>query len=272
METMHKQNTVKLHGINISYEEAGKGEIPVIFIHGFPFDKSTWQPQIESLKKNYRVIAYDIRGFGGSDLGEETISIDLFASDLIQFLDALNIRKAIVCGLSMGGYIVMNAVSRFPERFEAIILSDTQCIADSEENKEKRFKTIDQINKEGLENFAEGFVQNVFCKETLENKKELVNEVKHLILKTSPKTITGTLKALAERRETCTALKHVNIPALILCGKEDNVTPLSQSELLNNTLSNSTMQSIDKAGHLSNLEQPETFNDHIHSFLPGFLS
>ena len=202
METMHKQNSVTLHGINISYEEAGKGEIPVIFIHGFPFDKSTWQPQIESLKKNYRVIAYDIRGFGGSDLGEETISIDLFASDLIQFMDALNIKKAIVCGLSMGGYIVMNAVSRFPERFEAIILSDTQCIADSEENKEKRYKTIDQINKEGLEKFAGSFVQNVFCKETLENKKELVDEVKHLILKTSPETITGTLKALAERRET----------------------------------------------------------------------
>jgi 3-oxoadipate enol-lactonase len=238
----------------------------------FPFSKTSWQPQIEFLKKNYRVIAYDIRGFGASDLGTEVVSMDLFATDLVQFMEALKIEKAIVCGLSMGGYILMNAICRFPEKFEAIVLSDTQCIADSAENKEKRYKTIQEIEKEGLDKFAESFIRNVFCKDTLENKKELVQEVKNLILRTSPKTITATLKALAERRESCNLLKTVNIPALIICGKDDTLTPMSQSELLNNTLSHSQLRSVENAGHLSNLEQPEIFNEHIHNFLPGFLS
>ena len=273
MDTVSKKDrSVQLNGITVSYEDNGTGNVPIIFIHGFPLSKATWQPQMDFLKKHHRVIAYDIRGFGNSSLGNEVISIDLFATDLVQFMDALDIKKAIVCGLSMGGYIIMNAVSRFPERFEAIVLSDTQCIADSSENKEKRYKTIEQIEKEGLEKFAEAFVQNLFSKETIEKNKQVVEETKKLILKTSPKTVTATLKALAERRETCTNLKMINIPALILCGKDDVVTPLSQSELLNNSISNSTLQPIEKAGHLSNLEQPDVFNEHIHNFLPGFLS
>src|SRR5687768_16230610 len=148
METTIKDKSVQVNGISMSYEDTGKGSIPLIFIHGFPFDKSTWQPQLDSLKKNNRVIAYDIRGFGGSGPGSSSISLDLFATDLIQFMDALKIEKAVVCGLSMGGYILMNAVSRFPDRFEAIILSDTQCIADSDENREKRYKTIGHVEKE----------------------------------------------------------------------------------------------------------------------------
>ena len=79
-------------------------------------------------------------------------------------MDALQINKAMVCGLSMGGYILLNAVSRYPERFEAIILSDTQCIADSPEAKVKRYKTIQQIEAGGLNDFAEAFVKNIFCR------------------------------------------------------------------------------------------------------------
>jgi 3-oxoadipate enol-lactonase len=271
MQTATKDRQVQVNGITISYEDSGTGQV-IIFIHGFPFNKSTWQPQIEFLKKSYRVIAYDIRGFGKSSLGDEVISIDLFATDLVKFMDALNIEKATVCGLSMGGYILMNAVSRFPERFDAIILSDTQCIADSEESKEKRYQTINQVEAKGLDEFAEAFVKNIFTKKSLEVKKDIVEEVKNIILKTSPKTITETLKALAQRRESCNLLKTVPVPALIICGKDDTVTPLSQSELMFNTMPNATLHSIDDAGHMSNLEQPEIFNEHINNFLPGIIS
>ena len=272
MHPNHKGLSVAVNGATISYEDTGGSGMPVIFIHGFPFSKSTWKPQIEFLKKQYRVIAYDIRGFGSSTLGDEVTSIDLFATDLVQFMDVLKISKAVVCGLSMGGYILMNAVSRFPERFEAIILSDTQCIADSNEAREKRNQTIDQIEAKGLKEFAEAYVKNMFTVQTLENKKEVVEEVKQIILATSPQSITATLKALAHRRESCTLLKHVSVPALIICGKEDTVTPLSQSELLFNTLGDAQLHTIDNAAHLSNLEQPKIFNEHIHNFLPGFIS
>ncbi len=270
METTHSQGkniNINLKGVTICCDDFGSGEIPIIFIHGFPFDKSSWLPQIEFLKHTHRVLAYDIRGFGKSTAGEENMSISIFADDLVELMDVLQINKAVACGLSMGGYILLNAVNRYPERFEAIILSDTQCVADSPEGKEKRYKTIDQINAEGLKNFAEGFVQNIFCPESLDAKKELVERIKDIILSTSPITITGTLSALAQRPEMCSTLNEILVPVLILCGEEDTITPMSKSEFLNHNIANSQLHTIEKAGHMSNLEQPEEFNRYLTSFI-----
>lgn len=272
MKVPEKELSVTINGITIAYEDSGEGAIPLIFIHGFPFDKSTWKPQLDSLKATNRVIAYDIRGFGKSTSDNNPASMDLFANDLIAFMDVLNIPKAVVCGLSMGGYILMNAIGRYPERFDAIILSDTQCIADSNETKEGRYKTIEDIKSNGLNDFAEDFIKKLFSENTFMNKKALVEEVKKLILATPEEAITSALNALAQRRESCSLLKHISIPALIICGKEDKLTPPEQSELLFETIPGAKIFTLKGAGHLSNLEQPEDFTDHIHNFLPDFLS
>src|ERR1700749_5009267 len=132
--------TVQANGIAVCYDDLGIGNTPILFIHGFPFDKSSWQLQLDYLKSSHRVIAYDLRGFGKSSTGNEKPSMDLFADDLVQLMNILQIDKVVACGLSMGGYILLNAVNRYTERFEAIVLSDTQCIADTSEGKEKRYK------------------------------------------------------------------------------------------------------------------------------------
>jgi pimeloyl-ACP methyl ester carboxylesterase len=271
MQIRGNDQYISMNGVTICYDDLGTGMIPVLFIHGFPFDKSSWQPQMEFLKNTHRVIAYDIRGFGKSTAGNEIASINLFADDLIKLMDALLINKAVACGLSMGGYILLNAVSRYPERFEGIILCDTQCLADSPATKEKRNKSITQVKAGGLKNYAETFVINVFCSETLISKKELVEKIKKVIVSTSPLTITQTLSALAERKDMCTALNEISIPALILCGKEDAATMLAQSEYLNHHIANSTLHYIERAGHLSNLEQPDVFNQLLSDFIsvPG---
>jgi pimeloyl-ACP methyl ester carboxylesterase len=267
MQTTGSDINIRVNGITMCYDDLGRGDTPIIFIHGFPFDKSSWQPQMDYLKNTHRVIAYDIRGFGKSAAGDDKASIVLFADDLILFMDALQINKAIVCGLSMGGYILLNAANRYHERFEAIILSDTQCIADSDEAKEKRYKTIERIEAEGINDFASGFVKNAFCKETLETKPEVVEKIKNIILSTSAEAITGTLKALAERWETCSSLSNITVPALVLCGKEDALTPVKQSEYLAQNISGADLRTIDNAGHLSNLEQPDEFNKHLNNFI-----
>lgn len=260
-------NTVDIEGITLSFDDFGKGEIPIIFIHGFPFDKSSWQPQMAFLKKTHRVIAYDIRGFGASITNDEQESMDLFSNDLVKFMDALAIKKAIVCGLSMGGYILLNAVHRFPDRFEAIILSDTQCIADTEAIKEKRSQSIVQIKAEGLDKFADGFIKNVFCQHSLDNKKVLVEVIRNIILKTPQRTVVGTLAALAQRSEMCASLNGIAVPTLIICGKEDVVTPPIQAEFLYSKILNSRLQIVENAGHLSNLEQPDEFNKILVDFI-----
>jgi 3-oxoadipate enol-lactonase len=271
MQATGQDIDINVNGATICYDDLGRSKVPLIFIHGFPLDKEMWQPQIQFLKEKYRVIAYDIRGFGKSTSGDEKETIALFADDLVKLMDALEIDKAIVCGLSMGGYILLNAVNRYPNRFEAIILSDTQCIADSPETKEKRHKSIADINETGLIAFADGFANNIFCAKSLAAKPELVLQVKNTILATRKETITSTLLALAQRWEMCPSLKEIKVPALILCGKEDKVTPVTQSEFLTSKIPNASLQIINDAAHMSNLEQPDLFNKHVNDFVAALV-
>jgi len=255
------------NNLTISYYDVGEGTIPIIFLHGFPFDKSMWKGQLDSLKSSNRLIACDIRGFGKSTDEKTPLSIDLFSEDLMAFMDKLNIKKAIICGLSMGGYISLNAVKRFPERFEALILCDTQCIADTAEVIENRYKAIEQINLDGVTEFNEKFIKNVFHPDSLMHKIELVENLKNIVFANSKDIIIAGLTALANRSETCSTLDAIRIPTLIICGREDKVTPLAQSEFMQEHIEGSNLVIIDNAGHVSNLEQPEEFNKHLHEFL-----
>lgn len=264
--------SIPVNGFDLSYEDVGEGEIPIIFLHGYPFDKSMWQQQLNYLKSSYRVIACDIRGFGKSTDEKTPLSIDLFADDLIQFMDILAIDKAIVCGLSMGGFITLNAMKRFHSRFEALILCDTQCVADTEAIKEKRHKTMDDIELNGVDAFNEGFIKSVFHPDSLTHKKVLVDQLRTVVFANTQHMIKEGLVALAERSETCSSLSEIDIPTLIICGREDAVTPLEQSEFMHDHIKGSKLKVIDKAGHVSNLEQPDEFNKHLLDFLTTILT
>lgn len=259
--------TIEVNDFKLSYDDVGEGRIPIIFLHGFPFDKSMWRGQLEFLKNAYRLIACDIRGFGKSTDERSPLSMSLFADDLIEFMDKLEIDKAVICGLSMGGFITLNAAKRYPERFEALILCDTQCIADTPEVKEKRLKTIEQIEAEGVTNFNEGFIKSVFHQDSLVSKQELVEDLRKVVFNNSQHIIIQGLLALAVRTETCSTLDKIRIPTLIICGREDEVTPLKQSEYLKDNILGSTLKVIENAGHVSNLEQPNDFNEHLSEFL-----
>lgn len=266
-ETKGYNLTINVNNFNFSYDDVGDGSIPIIFLHGFPFDKTMWRGQLDFLKFSYHLIACDIRGFGKSTDEESPLSIDLFGNDLIQFMDTLNIDKAIVCGLSMGGYLALNVIKRFPSHFEALILCDTQCIADTAESKEKRYKIIEEIETDGVTNFNEGFIKNVFHKDSITNKTELVEQLRSVVFSNSQHIISQGLVAIAKRSETCSSLGEISIPTLIICGREDQVTPLAQSEFMNEHIKGSILHIIDNAGHVSNLEQPKEFNKYLGAFL-----
>lgn len=258
---------IKVNDFNLYYNDLGEGRTPIIFLHGFPFDKTMWNEQLKFLKNSYRVIACDIRGFGKSKDEVTPLSMSLFADDLIEFMDKLDIDKAIICGLSMGGFIAFNAVKRFPERFEALILCDTQCVSDTPEIKDKRLRTIADIEVNGVTNFNEQFLKSIFCKESLLRKQDLVEELRTVVFSNSEHIITQGLLALAVRTESCSTLNRIHIPTLIICGREDAVTPLEQSEYLREHILGSTLEVIYNAGHVSNLEQPYIFNEYLSEFL-----
>jgi len=262
--------TISANNILISYDDIGVGalpNIPIIFVHGFPFDKSMWKEQMEFFKSTNRVIAYDLRGFGRSSANTSPMTIDLFVADLLAFMDALKIPKAILCGFSMGGYIALHAMKKNQDRFEALILCDTQCIADSPEAKEGRYKAIEKIKAEGITQFGNDFIKKVFHEDSLTGKKELVDGLKNVVIANTNESIIGGLTALAERSDSCYVLNKIKIPTLIICGREDQVTPLRESEFMHENIADSTLHAIHHAGHVSNLEQPMMFNKHLADFL-----
>src|SRR6185503_6778513 len=178
-------------------------------------------------KKNLRIVTYDLRGHGQSDVGDGQYSIELFVDDLIGLLDYLKVSKTILCGFSMGGYIALRAIERNPDRFSALVLCDTMSAADSNEAKIKRTNSIKQIKKEGVERYAEGFLKAVFAPQTIDTKPDIINEIRRTILSNSPLGICGALLALAGRTDTTEALSKLKIPTLILVGEHDAVTPPS---------------------------------------------
>ncbi|HBB92782.1 MAG TPA: alpha/beta hydrolase [Bacteroidales bacterium] len=267
---LYQENKLTISAKNLTVSYIDEGSVPaptIIFIHGFPLNKAMWDKQVGKLKENYRVIAYDIRGHGNSDAGDSDFSIELFVNDLLSLMDVLKIDKTILCGFSMGGYIAINAVENYPERFVALLLCDTNCSDDKPEAKEKRMKTIESIKKNGLEQYAEESLKKLFAKVSFSKQIEEIASVREMIMKTSGQTLFKTLHALAERAETCTRLHEIKVPVLILVGEEDEITPPDAALSMHEKIKGSTLHIIDHAGHLSNMENSIEFNNQLAGFL-----
>lgn len=259
---------IAINDIAVTYSDEGeKGAQAVIFIHGFPFNRSMWNMQLKALKDTCRVIAYDIRGHGNSEPGNERFSIELFVKDLLALMDALKIKKAVLCGLSMGGYIALNAIENYPERFAALILCDTTCIADTPEVKEKRMSAIESIRKKGVEKYAEESIKNYFAPESFTTMYNEIDAIREMIVKTSEQTLSKTLLALSVRKETCSKLSEIKVPVLIMVGKEDKITPPAAAQFMHEKIKGSSLHILEHAGHLSNIENPGEFNSRLMTFI-----
>ncbi len=259
---------ITINDIAVNYSDEGeKGAPAVIFIHGFPFNRSMWNMQLKALKDSCRVISYDIRGHGTSDPGNEIFSIELFVKDLLALMDALKIKKAVLCGLSMGGYIALNAIENYPERFIALMLCDTTCIADTPEVKEKRMNAIESIRKNGVEKYAEESIKNFFAPESITVKYNEIDAIRGMIVKTSEQTLLKTLLALSVRKETCSKLSEIRVPVLIMVGKEDKITPPAAAQFMHEKIKGSSLHILEHAGHLSNMENPGEFNSTLMTFI-----
>lgn len=261
----------RINGLNIDYAEHGrKGKLPLVFVHGFPFSKEMWQPQIDALKNEYHVIAYDVRGHGATDVGDGQYSVEYFVDDLIGLLDHMNLTSVVAAGLSMGGYIVLRAVERHPERFRALVLCDTRSEADGNEGKIKRAQQAKVVKTDGAQKFAEGFIKAVFYEKTFQTNPRAVETIRAIIERTSPLAIAGTLIALAGRTDTTSSLHNINVPTLIMVGQHDTLTPPSASQAMKENIPNAEMHVIPDAAHMSNMENATEFNGHLKLFLQKF--
>jgi 3-oxoadipate enol-lactonase len=258
-----------VNGINLYYTDTAKVESPpVVFIHGFPFSSEMWNGQTQMLQgENFRTITYDLRGHGQSDIGDGQYTIELFVDDLIALLDYLKITRTVLCGFSMGGYIALRAIERNPDRFNGLILCDTMSMADSNEAKIRRASSIKLVKKEGVRPFSEGFLKAVFSPRTFDTHPDIVNETRKIIVSNSPLGICGALIAMAGRTDTTDSLSKISVPTLVLVGEYDAVTLPSAARIVHDRIANSRLHVINSAAHMSNLENPKVFNEHLMKFL-----
>ncbi len=252
-----------VHGIAV-YEQ-GSG-LPVVLIHAFPMSHRMWEPQMPALA-GFRVIRYDVRGLGASGAGDGQYSLESFVDDLFRILDHLQLKQAVLCGLSMGGYIALRAAERSPERVKALVLCDTKSEADGNEIKIKRAAGMAAVKTHGSAAYAAAFVKTVLSEKSLRTRPDLVESVKKIIAENKPLGIAGALLALASRTDTTAALPAMDFPVLILVGDEDRLTPPSAAEAMQRALPRARLHVIPNAGHLSNMDNPGVFNERLLEFL-----
>jgi len=259
---------LKVNGFGIDYTLDGvRTGLPVLLIHGFPFSKEMWKPQIEILKEDYYVLSYDVRGHGASDVGNGQYTIEYCVDDLIGLLDNLKIPQVVAVGLSMGGYIALRAIERNPGRFKGLVLCDTRSEDDSNEVKIKRAVQARNVKIYGMRKFAASFLPTILYDETLKNNSDAVELLRKIMEKTSPDAVAGILIALGGRTNTTRSLSNIKVPTLIMVGQYDELTPPSFSLSMKEKIPNSEMHLISNAAHISNLENAEEFNRYLLRFL-----
>ena len=251
----------------LARDDAGKGA-PLVLIHGFPFDRAMWAPQRRALARHARVIAPDLRGFGGSAaLGTPPPTLDAHADDVAALLDALGIERAVIGGLSMGGYIAFAFWRRHRARVSALVLADTRAGADSEEGKAKRRAMIASARASGAGAVADAMMPAVVGATTQAKRPEVVKEVRAMFERAPVPGIIAALEAMMARPDSTPTLATIDVPVQIIVGAEDTLTPPHESESMHAAIRASRFAVIPKAGHASNLERPAAFNHVLAEFL-----
>jgi len=263
VKTLH----LKKSGVTLAYDDAGTG-IPVVLLHAFPFDRGMWQPQLAAIPlAGFRVLAPDFPGFGNSLPGDKPFSID-GASDLVaEFLDSLGIAWAVVGGLSLGGYVAMAFARRHAGKLIALILADTRAAPDDEAAREGRDKMIAIVKTDGPNTVAVTMLPKVLCEETRTGNHPAKDLAESIAIRQSEAGVIAVLLALRDRPDAAPELANITVPTLVLVGEHDELTPPLNAARLAGSIRDSELHHIPKAGHLSNIENPDAFNAAVIGFL-----
>jgi 3-oxoadipate enol-lactonase len=253
--------------IQIPFTESGQ-DIPVVFLHGYPFDKSMWSEQLVAVAAaGFRGIAPDLRGLGEAKSSSEVAGMDDMARDTTALLDHLSVEKAVICGLSMGGYVAFEFMHLFPTRVLGLVLAGTRAPADNEQEKAGREQQVQTMLRAGMVPISIATLPKLLAQRTLAEKPEVVKRVRAMITKSDPKGAAAAQRGMAARRDYSEDLAEIDVPALIIVGREDSIRPVTDAEFMQRGIRNSRLEIIDDAAHMTNIEQPENFNQALLAFL-----
>jgi pimeloyl-ACP methyl ester carboxylesterase len=257
-----------VNGVSLAVEVRGDGPA-VLFLHGYPFDRSIWTHQVAALD-GWSRIAPDLRGMGQSDAPDLGYSMETYAADLAALLDLLGIDEVVLVGLSMGGYVAFEFLRRWRDRVRGLVLLDTRAEADTPEGKKNRDAAAAMAREQGAEAVAEAMLPKVLGASTLAGEPATVEGVRAMMAATPVAGIVGALGAMRDRPDSTPMLPGLaGIPVLVIVGDEDEVTPPSQARAMADAIPGASLVVIRSAGHLPTMERPVETTDALLAFLDG---
>lgn len=265
------RQAVRAGARHLAYLEAGGGhDRTILLVHAFPLNASMWGPQLADSPDGWRMIAPDLAGLGSSnDHAHESVSLDDYAQDLLLLLDRLGIARAVIAGVSLGGYVALALARRSPDRITALVLADTKAPADTPEARAGRERMLDVLSDRGTAGVADEMLPKLLGPTTRRDRPELVDEVRAMALTNDPEGVRRAIIRLRDRPDATPGLASIAVPALVVVGEEDAVTPPAEAERLHAGIRGATLSRIASAGHLASLEQPAAFNRELSAFLAG---
>ncbi|AGA25588.1 alpha/beta fold hydrolase [Singulisphaera acidiphila] len=252
----------------LDFDDDGPGPV-VILLHGFPLNRSMWKAQMAKIGSLYRVIAPDLRGHGHTAAPDGVYSIDAMADDVLDLLNALQLKEPVVIGgLSMGGYIALSLVARHPERVRALILMDTRAGADSTEAALGREEMAKQVETtRSTASVVQAMLPKLFSETTRNFHSDRIVPVRHMMEKTPARAVAGALRGMAARPDRTGDLARIQVPTLVLVGADDTITPPAEARAMAQAIPGAQFEIIPNAGHLAPLENPAASNAAILRFL-----
>jgi pimeloyl-ACP methyl ester carboxylesterase len=246
----------------------------LVLLHAFPLGAGMWEPQLKAVPPGWRLIAPDLRGFGGSTDPDSAgvVSMDDYAADVVDLLGELHIPRAVVGGCSMGGYAAFALVRNAPALVEGLILLDTKAGADSGEGRANRRNMLALVDREGPSGVAREMIPKLIGRTTRETNAEIEAVVRRLIKQQSSAAVRGAILRMMDRPDSTPVLPKIRVPTLVVVGREDELTPVAESERIAAEIPGARFMLVPAAGHLASLERPDVVNGILSDFLSSLPS
>ena len=255
-----------VNGVSLAVETRGEGPA-ILLVHGYPFDRTIWRAQLDGLD-GYRCIAPDLRGMGESDAPDLGYGMGIYAEDLAALLDTLGVEDAVLCGLSMGGYVLFEFVRRWRHRARALILMDTRSEADGTEARRARDAAAATARESGATAIADAMLPKVLAPATIEGAPQIADRIRSIMASTPVPGIVGALAAMRDRLDSTPLLPTLaGLPTLVIVGEEDTLTPPDGARRMAGAIPGARLVAIPGAGHVPPVERPSETTAAILDFL-----
>ncbi|MDL4775694.1 MULTISPECIES: alpha/beta fold hydrolase [Thermomonosporaceae] len=252
--------------VQLYARDVGTGT-PLVLLHAFPLSSAMWLGQREALAGRFRVITPDLRGFGGSVLGADEPSVDAMADDVAGLFRRLGVARAVVCGLSMGGYVTMALVRRHPGLVLGVVLAGTRAAADTGAVREARLRQAERLGRDGdVSVLVDEVLPGLIGPTTLRQRALIYGRVRGLVQSAPAPAAAWAQRAMAARPDSFDTLRGLKVPALVLAGAEDALATEDEARAMADALPDAELTVIPRAGHLSPVEQPDLFDRAVAEF------